>query len=287
MSGFFYENQTDRAWDGQDWDGGPMPGSPYNCWRNVARSTITNSRIANCRMRTAADHVEGMKIDLATGCRVYRTLFEGSDVMHLFVSYPFWGSSLGGVTHGAYCDDLLFEECGFGDLASTFGQAKYFHVQMGGTSSANYPRRIVFKNCFALDPIAFIGGNTSGVTVTNLMRVAPGGSVRQAMDSFAGTVTPPPPPVSTVEARLLRLEDDVAALKGSSAALRSNADILARQVIEMAAALSAAREPLSPTTLAAIEAQIKLFERSSPNIAKALRMLVGQDKTIAARVPLP
>ncbi len=194
MGGFFYENKSGLNLDGQNWDGGPLPGSPYNCFRNVTGSTISNSRMANCKLRSSSDHVEGLKVDLATRCKLYRTLFENNDVMHLFFSYPFWGSSLNGVSHPDHTDDFLVEECGFGDLASTYGQPKYFHVQVTPTHP---PTRLRFKNCFALEGIGFLGGNTTGVVVENLMWVPKGSSVREAMDNWArdhGTTPPPPPP---------------------------------------------------------------------------------------------
>lgn len=271
MSGFFYENVNGRTWDGITWDGY----SPYNCWRNVNDSTMLNCTIRNTHIRTADDHGEGMKIDLAARCRIYRTLFEFNDIMHLFFSYPFWGSSLGGVAHGAYCDDIMVEECGFGDLASTFGQAKYFHVQIGGTGAANYPRRITFKNCFALEPIAFIGGNTAGVSVVNLMKVQAGGSVRQAMDNYSGT-TPIPPTTGTVEQRLAQLEADSAAFKATDVKLASDLSIAATKLLTRAGRPSAIDRTAMDAAIAAVKASNPKIAASDQAIENALVKLAGE-----------
>lgn len=290
MSGFFYENVADRVWDQIIWDGY----ANYNCWRNVDRSEIRNCEIINTRLKTAADHGEGLKIDLANNCKLYRTLFESNDVMHLFFSFPFWGSSLGGVQHESQSSDILVEECGFGKgHVSAFGHAFYYHVQVHGDAR---PVRCVFKNCFKQEGPGWWGGPTTGFTFDNLMTVPAGSDMREHMRNWANSHTdvpptplpPEPPPAGTTEARLLKLEGDSATAKANDAQMRSDIGIAANKIDQLFQELRAPRAPLDAQTLAAIDAEIKKFEgpRQSPNIARAMRMMVDQDKAIAARTPL-
>ena len=290
MSGFFYENVADKTWDQVIWDGYQN----YNCWRNVDRSEIKNCEIINTRLKTAADHGEGLKIDLANNCRIYRTLFESNDVMHLFFSFPFWGSSLSGVAHEASSANITVEECGFGKgHVSAFGHAFYYHVQRHGDAPLT---NVQFKNCFRQEGTDWWGGPTAGVTVTNLMNVPTGSSMREHMRNWATshTDTPPaplppdPPAAGTVEARLLKLEGDSATAKANDVRLQSDLNITRQMYVDLQARLQTARAPLDATKLAAIDAAIKTFEAASksPNIAKALRLMIEQDKAIAARRPL-
>lgn len=290
MSAFFYENVADKVWDGVTWDGA----QDYNCWRNVDRSEIRNCEIINTRLKTAASHGEGMKIDLANNCKLYRTLFESNDVMHLFFSFPFWGSSLGGVQHESQSSDILIQECGFGNgHVSAFGHAFYYHIQCHGDA---HPARVVFKDCFKQEGPAWWGGPTTGFEFQNLMTVPKGSDMREHMRNWANDHTdvpppdpkPEPPEPDSAEARLLKLESDAATAKANDVALRSDMTIAQQQITKILADLRAPRDPLNAQTLAAIDAEIKKFEGAgkSPNIARAMRMMVDQDKAIAARTPL-
>jgi hypothetical protein len=290
MSGFFYENVADRVWDGNIWDGQRN----YNCWRNVDRSKIRNAEIINTRLGTAADHGEGLKIDLANNCELYRVLFESNDVMHLFFSYPFWGSSLGGVSHESQSSKIVVQECGFGKgHVSQFGHAFYYHVQVHGDAR---PTEVLFKDCFKQEGPGWWGGPTTGFKFENLMNVPAGSDMREHMRNWANdhTDTPPaplppdPPPPNTLEARVLKLEGDMATAKANDAQMRSDIGIAMTKIDQLFKELRAPRDPLNAQALAAIDAEIKKFEgaRQSPNIARAMRMMVDQDKAIAARTPL-
>jgi len=288
VSGFFYENVADRVWDKIIWDGYQN----YNCWRNVDRSEIRNCEIINTRLKTAADHGEGLKIDLANKCKIYRTLFESNDVMHLFFSYPFWGSSLGGVAHEASSAEIMIEECGFGKgHVSSFGHAFYYHVQRHSDAPL---AGVEFKNCFRQEGTDFWGGPNAGVKVTNLMQVPTGSSMREHMRNWAGDNTevppeplpPEPPPAGTTEARLLKLEGDAATAKANDAQMRSDLGIAQSAIAKILADLTKPRLPLNPADLTQINAEIAKFAKGSPNIARAMRMLIDQDKGIAARTPL-
>lgn len=237
MAGFFYENRKDMTWDGVVWDAGTID---YSCWRNVDTSVMKNCVIKNTRLKTAASHGEGLKIDLANNCRIYRTLFESNDVMHLFLSYPFWGTSLNGVAHESASSDITIEECGFGKgHVSQFGHAFYYHIQRHPDARLS---NIVFKNCFRQEGADWWGGPTTGVTFTNIMTVPAGSDMAEHMRNYANEHTdnppppppPPPPPVDSVEARLLKLESDANQAKANAVKLASDLGILTARVDAMA-----------------------------------------------------
>jgi hypothetical protein len=209
----WWENVTGRILDGADINGGTAT-NPMSTWRNVVDSELRNCTIRGVRLRTASDHVEGLKIDLATRCKLYRCTFSDNDIMHLFFSYRFWTTE-----SPRDSNTIRIDQCRFDTGHVSYGLPFYFHVQVNTDAR---PVGIEFHDCeFRAGP-GIIGGPPAGLSGVKFFRKGvqvnpenhPRVPVGAAWPDYPGT-TPPPPdpdpePGPTVEQRLTVLEALVA-----------------------------------------------------------------------------